>query len=161
MNSLMDMIDDVKVKLTDNEYKNIVEKIAEINLKTKEPELYKITYIKNEGELIKPDVEEDETVCLMHQHIKTKIININYCDDRAKEILNKKLEYTTKFFNKEIDFSKRYEYRLISFYFRGNVSNYKHIEVDYDNTDDASNTHYIGDNKVNYDKNNLVFVEKL
>jgi len=76
LGELVNMIEEVKTKLTDKEYKELMEKSKEINDKKNYDNLYKLKYIK---QYLKNEFKDlnNPAHTLIHSEIKTQIVKFN------------------------------------------------------------------------------------
>lgn len=140
MEDIVELIDEIKEKITSEEYKSLMDKIMFVNKKKELEQLYKITYIENEVKLKKCS-------CIgFDQTIKKAIVKLDLpCINMSVDIDN-----IIRLFD--------------SFYFKDELSVYR-IIVPYNGSleyiienDDDEDEH--SDISVFYSKNKLLQIEK-
>lgn len=87
---LSDMVFAIKDKITDKEFKDIMEKLSVKNQEEDKPELYEFTYMK----IRKPTIEKDEGCSFVYNFanykIKTKDVVFKEDDQFKRELLSNK-----------------------------------------------------------------------
>jgi len=78
MNELMNYIDAIKQKITDAEYKQLCDKMMELNTQRKTIEkFYRVWYVNVRTSVIEGDCDTTEAVTIFHPEILNKIIKLN------------------------------------------------------------------------------------
>jgi hypothetical protein len=98
---LLNMIDNIKEKISDREYKELVEKTSQIHLK--KHDLYEIKYVKQVLQLDCDNQQKKEFKLYNNivKYVKTKTVKLlNSYNHDIDDVIEKPLEYGFKFMEK-------------------------------------------------------------
>ena len=123
MNKILDIVEDIKQNITDNQYKTIMESLMEINNKDKIPlltnnqERYKFVCLFNWLDS-KLEITEDKSNCIDKERLEKHIV-FNYFEFFEYEIFNSKnVDFVKKVLKVYIMFSTKkqdchYQYQYV------------------------------------------------
>ena len=118
MNKILDVVEDIKQNITDNQYKTIMESLMEINnngnklpLLTNNHKLNKIACLFNWLDT-KLKITDDEYNCIKKTHLQKYVIT-NYFDNcyyQNIDLVKQLLKIYFKFSTKEQEYKNEYQY---------------------------------------------------
>ena len=118
MNKILDVMEDIKQNITDNQYKTIMESLMEINnngnklpLLTNNHKLNKIACLFNWLDT-KLNITDNEYTCIKKTHLQKYVIT-NYFDNcyyQNIDLVKQLLKIYFKFSTKEQEYKNEYQY---------------------------------------------------
>ena len=155
MENIVSLIDNIKEKITSNEYKQIMDSLKKVH--DKKDSLYEITYIHKKIRSVKNEFDDKNHNPTMkfYEIIKRKVFDYNQCDSETQLEINRLVLETKQIFDRSHRLAGDY---LVPFYFRFNQTYFPHIEINFSNEEDPLIFDTVN---VITDINQILFIEKV